>query len=101
MRLPDVPPGIRFGVGLDLPWGAPIGFVPTPARGDAVAPRVVRFLEAHAGRFEHLFVSWQPRSRSRLDPADYIDVYDDLFARIPSFPVRALHHTAFNLGALE
>jgi uncharacterized protein len=100
-RLPRVPGRLGLGVGLDLPWGAPIGFTYDPARGDAVSPRVVRFLSAHAESFSYFFVSWQPRNRNRLDPRDYIDVYDDLFARIPAFPVRALHQTSFNLGALE
>src|SRR6185436_8917221 len=27
--------------------------------------------------------------------------YDDLWARAPAFPIRALHQTSFNLGALE
>jgi uncharacterized protein (UPF0276 family) len=88
-------------VGLDLPWGAPIGFAFDPARGDVVAGCVVRFLGRHAPDFSHLFVSWQPRSRSRLDPREYFPAFDDLFARVPPFAHRALHQTAFNLGALE
>ena len=66
MRLPDVDAhaggGVCLGVGLDLSWGAPIGFVHDPTRGDVVADRVVRFLEAHAPRFSHLFVSFQVRN---------------------------------------
>jgi uncharacterized protein (UPF0276 family) len=100
-RLPAVPGAPALGVGLDLPWGAPIGFGFDPARGDVAADRVVRFLGRHAGDFSHLFVSWQPRSRSRLDAREYFAAYDDLFARIPPFSHRALHQTAFNLGALE
>jgi uncharacterized protein (UPF0276 family) len=88
-------------VGLDLPWGAPIGFGFDPARGDVAADRVVRFLRRHAADFSHLFVSWQPRSRSRLDAREYFAAYDDLFAEILPFAIRALHQTAFNLGALE
>jgi uncharacterized protein (UPF0276 family) len=61
----------------------------------------VRFLSSHAGTFHYLFTSFQPRSRNRIDPRDYFDAYDDLFARIPAFPVRAFHQTTFNLGALE
>jgi uncharacterized protein (UPF0276 family) len=101
MRAPAVPPGVRLGVGLDLPWGAAVGFRHDPDRGDVVADRVVRFLAAHADRFAHLFVSWQPRGRRRLDAADYHPAFADLFARVPAFPTRALHHTALNLGALE
>jgi uncharacterized protein (UPF0276 family) len=103
-RLPVHPASPRcalLGVGLDLPWGAPIGFGLDEARGDAVTDRVVRFLDRHARDFAHLFVSWQPRNRSRLDPRDYFQAFDDLFARAPAFQARALHQTAFNLGALE
>jgi uncharacterized protein len=100
-RLPDVKGRLGLGVGLDLPWGAPIGFAYEPGRGDTVTARVVRFLSAHADSFRYLFVSFQSKSRSRLDPRDYFDVYDDLFARIPAFSARALHQTSFNLGALE
>lgn len=101
MRLPDVPPGIRLGVGLDLPWGAGAGFTLDRARGEVVSDDVVRFLTAHARRFSHVFVSWQPRGRNRLDAREYFAAYDDLFARIPRFAARALHQTAFNNGALE
>jgi uncharacterized protein len=101
VRLPDVAARLGLGVGLDLPWGAPIGFVHDPVRGDVVADRVVRFLDAHAARFSHLFVSFQLRNRNRLDARDYADVYDDLFARVPRFRARALHHTALDLGGLE
>jgi uncharacterized protein (UPF0276 family) len=100
-RLPEVRGRLGLGVGLDLPWGAPIGFGFDPERGDVVAGRVVRFLERHRDDFGYLFVSWQPRSRSRLDPRDYFPAYDDLFERAPAFPVRALHQTTFDLGALE
>ncbi len=61
----------------------------------------MRFLSAHAETFHHLFTSFQPRSRNRLDPRDYFAAYDDLFARIPAFPVCAFHQTTLNLGALE
>ena len=101
MRLPAVEGRLGLGVGLDLPWGAPSGFVHDGARGDTVAEKVVRFLGAHARTFSHLFVSFQPKNRNRLDLADYRSVYDDLFQRIPPFAVRALHQTTFNLGALE
>ena len=73
-----------------------------PIRGDHVADRVVAYLTQHAADFSHLFVSWQPRDRGRLDARAYFAAYDDLFARIGDrYPIRALHHTALNLGALE
>jgi uncharacterized protein (UPF0276 family) len=86
---------------LDLPWGAPIGFGFSPDRGDGVTANVPAFLERHEADFAYLFVSWQPRSRNRLDPAEYFEAWDDLFARVPSFATRALHQTSFNLGGLE
>jgi uncharacterized protein len=100
MRRP-VTARLGLGVGLDLPWGAPIGFCRDPEGADHVEERVVRFLNAHAGAFSHLFVSWQPRDRNRLDARDYFAAYDDLFRRAPAGAARALHQTALNLGALE
>jgi uncharacterized protein (UPF0276 family) len=93
------PARLGLGVGLDLPWGAPIGF--GPDGGDRVADKVVRFLDRHAREYAYLFVSWQPRSRNRLDVRDYGPAFDDLFARVPVPARRALHHTALNTGALE
>lgn len=92
---------LGLGVGLDLPWGAPIGFERHASGRDAVTERVVRYLTAHADTFRYLFISWQPRDRRRLRAADYFAVYDDLFERVPGWPVRALHHTILNLGSLE
>lgn len=86
---------MRAGVGLDLQWGG--GFV-----GDRASDDVIAFLLAQAEHFHHLFVSWQPRGRQRLDARDYFPAFDDLFERLgPHYPVRALHHTALNLGAIE
>ena len=101
VRFPEVDRRLGLGVGLDLPWGAPIGFERDEEAGDRIAPRVVRYLNRHREDFNYLFVSWQPRSRNRLALEDYIDVWDDLFAQVPPWSVRALHQTAMNLGALE
>jgi uncharacterized protein (UPF0276 family) len=101
VRRPAVEERFGLGVGLDLPWGAPIGWSSDPRRGDVVADRVVRFLSTHERDFSYLFVSWQPKSRARLDARDYFPAYDDLFARVPRFRARALHQTSFNLGAIE
>ncbi|CAN5924313.1 hypothetical protein BH11MYX4_BH11MYX4_04520 [soil metagenome] len=100
LTFPRAPAGRQLGVGLDLPWGT--GFVEAPTRGEVVRDDIVVFLERHAGDFGHLFVSWQPKHRGVLDACDYFPAYDDLFARVGSaYPVRALHQTALNLGALE
>lgn len=90
---------MHAGVGLDLQWGS--GFVARDD-GDRASDDVVAFLLSHAAHFHHLFVSWQPKSRARLDARDYFAAFDDLFGRLGThYPVRALHHTALNLGAME
>ena len=90
----------QLGVGLDLPWGS--GFVRDPQGGDVVRDGIIAFLERHADDFGHLFVSWQPKDRGRLDARDYFPAYDSLFERVGArYPMRALHHTALNLGAIE
>ncbi|MFT7519638.1 MAG: hypothetical protein ACI9MC_001780, partial [Kiritimatiellia bacterium] len=40
-----------------------------------------------------------PRSRARLVPQHYYSAWDDLFAAVADYPVRALHHTALNLAS--
>ena len=100
-RFPEVRQRLGLGVGLDLPWGAPIGFTHDPVRGDVVTDRVVHFLQRYQSAFSYVFVSWQPRDRNALSIADYAAAYDDLVSRIPAFDARALHQTTFNLGALE
>lgn len=86
-----------LGVGLDMPWGA--GFQPHP-EGDRVGPHIRRFLDSNADTFGHLFLSWQPRSRARLDLDDYVQGWDFL-QDLDGYPVRGLHHTALNLASSE
>src|SRR3954466_10160164 len=98
---PIYPSKFQLGAGLDLAWGSSPGFVYDKARGDVVSGDVLAFLTRHAEDFKHLFVSWQPRDRAHLDAKDYFPAYDDLFVRLGSYEVRALHHTALNLAAIE
>jgi uncharacterized protein (UPF0276 family) len=101
IRFPAVSGRLGLGVGFDLPWGGAVGFVPDPASGhDVLAPPLRRFLARPLPRWSHAFFSWQPRARSRLRLADYVPAWDDLVTHVPAGTVRALHHTALDLGAL-
>jgi len=95
-HFPAMPgPAPQLGVGFDLSWGN--GFVAHPA-GDHAHPAVKRFLADHHDRFAHVFVSWQPRSRGAHTLDLYRPAWDDLFANLQGYPVRALHQTALNLA---
>jgi uncharacterized protein (UPF0276 family) len=100
-RFPQISRPLGLGVGLDLPWGHPIGFTTDERGRDGVGACVVKFLTMQRDTFSHLFVSWQPKNRNRVMFADYVQAYDDLFERAPRYDARALHQTAFDLGALE
>jgi uncharacterized protein len=85
-----------------MPWDGGKGFVNHPIDGDRAASATIAYLTAQAEHFSHLFVSWQPRDRGRLVPEQYFPAYDHLFAALGDrYPIRALHHTALNMGALE
>lgn len=99
-RIPDVRHR-SLGVGLDLPWGGPSGFVRTRAGADALAPRVATWLAREGSDWGHAFVSWQPCHRGRPALGDYIDAWDALWQGHPWPAVRGLHHTALNTGAME
>jgi len=101
MRLPKLSQRLGLGIGLDLPWGAPVGFRRDPVSGDGVSDPVARFLDAHAESIGCFFASWQPKNRNRLEASDYFAAYDDLFSRVPPPLARTLHQTTLNLGAME
>lgn len=84
---------LGLGVGIDLPWKGPYGFV-----DGRVAPRTRRFLDRYADGFAYLFVSWQARDRGRPRAADYFDAFDALFDGL-RYPARALHQTALDLAS--
>lgn len=96
-------PALRrgLGVGFDLPWGAPVGFTTDASGRDRVSARLRTFLTDQAGRFNHVFFSWQPRDRGLLRLADYQPGWDDLADVLPAALPRALHHTALNLAEME
>jgi uncharacterized protein (UPF0276 family) len=96
-RFPTIArPGL--GVGMDLPWGSPFGLVRDPVHGDGPSPRTRAYLD-NAQNWTHFFASWQPRSRSRLDPRDYFEAFDAVFGLLEPGCVRALHQTGFNLAS--
>jgi len=90
-----------FGVGLDLPWAEPIGFVREPGGRDHVSDRVRRFFAEHGHRFGHVFLAFQPRDRNRLRAERYYDAFDDYYGLDGAPPLRALHHTMLNMGSVE
>ena len=96
IRLPEFP-GRHLGVGLDLPWGAPIGF----EASDRPTTRIGRFFARHGHRFDYAFASWQPRDRSVPRVAGYAQAWDAFMALEGLPSIRALHHTGLNLGAVE
>jgi len=95
-----VPFARALGVGLDLRYGDPHGFVDDGGQ-DRLAPRVRRFLADHASRLGYTFFSFQPRDRALLDARDYVPVWDRLFGDVPRLPAVGLHHTMLNLGTID
>jgi uncharacterized protein (UPF0276 family) len=91
--------GRGLGVGLDLPWGAPVGFATDEAGREGPSARLAAFLRGDGARFAHVFVSWQPRDRGRLRLEDYAPAWDALAAALPPGTPLALHHTALDLAA--
>jgi len=105
VRFPRLPFRRALGVGLDMRYGDPHGFVRADGTGgggeDVVAPRVRAFLTAERHRFRYAFFSFQPKDRALLDPARYAPIWDRLFADVPAFDAFALHHTQLNLATLD
>lgn len=90
--------GMGLGVGMDLPWGAPVGFDPSTNR---ISGRVSRYLRREVETFAYLFFAFQPRGSFALDPANYVEAYRSLRALLPDELPWALHHTILNLGSVE
>ena len=90
-----------FGVGLDLPWGDPIGFVRDPGDGDRVTDRIRRFFANHGHRFSHVFLAFQPKDRNLLDATRYFPAYDSYFGAEGAPALRGLHQTMLNMGSID
>lgn len=93
-----LPGRLGLGVGVDLRYGDPYGFVRTAER-DVVSPSILGFLER--GAFSHAFFSFQPRDRGRLVLDDYAPAWDALYEALPPLRATGLHHTLLNLGSLD
>lgn len=101
IRFPEMQQKLGLGVGMDLPWGEPIGFMQDHARGDRPTDKVVQFLRRYHAQFSYLFLAYQPRSRGHLSAREYFPAYDVLFEAAAGIPGRAFHHTLLNLGGTE
>ncbi|MFF4086283.1 DUF692 family multinuclear iron-containing protein [Streptomyces nigra] len=87
-----------LGAGMDLPWGAPIGFDP-----DDPGPneRVRNFLARHGGDYAYYAFAFQPRGPVPLHAGHYVEPYRRLMAQLPAGTPVALHQTMLNLGTVE
>ena len=101
MRAPAIDQRLGLGVGLDLPWHPELGFATGKDGRDRVSDQVTAFFDRHGADYAYAFTSWQPRDRNRLHIDHYAEAFDDLFARVVTQPVRALHHTALNLASTD
>jgi uncharacterized protein (UPF0276 family) len=85
-----------LGVGMDLQWGAPVGFEYATA---APSTKVAKFIERHVSDYAYLFFSFQPRGLERLEARAYADSYERLRELLPAAMPMALHHTVLNMGS--
>ncbi|WP_176225019.1 DUF692 family multinuclear iron-containing protein [Rhodococcus sp. 1168] len=87
-----------LGVGMDLPWGAPVGFDPDTPGPNA---RVRAFLDRHAADYAYLSFAFQPRGTVPLTVAHYREPYRALIDSLPAQMPVALHQTLLNLGSVQ
>jgi uncharacterized protein len=89
---------LGLGVGMDLPWGPPVGFDLAENR---VGQRVERYLRASVNEYAYLFFAFQPRGSWALSPDNYLTAYRSLRELLPGEMPWAFHHTILNLGSVE
>lgn len=92
---------IGLGVGMDLPWGAEIGFINDPEIGDTITPKTKEFFKNYANIFNYVFFAFQPKNYNHYRAKEYFPAYDNLFKEIPKIKYRAFHHTLLNMGTLD
>ncbi len=95
----------QFGMGMDLMWNSPNGFMPT-INNFALSPSLKKFLKKNAVHFDHLFFSLQPRDYDLiLNPKriyEYFKNYDEFLEMTPALKDNiSLHHTFLNMGSME
>ena len=87
---------LGLGVGLDMPWGARVGF--SDAGGhDGVTGPVREYLRSNMDEFGYAFFSFQPRDMGPLKADRYFPAYDDFCDLVGDRP-RVFHHTRLNIG---
>ena len=99
VRFPNVSTPLGLGVGFDMPWGSPAGFLFSPR--ESVSPFTTKCIQNYREDYNYYFFSYQPKNRARPDPSSYYEAYDSLVEEWPAYRARALHHTQLNLGTLE
>ncbi|MFE4670497.1 DUF692 family multinuclear iron-containing protein [Streptomyces sp. NPDC056716] len=87
-----------LGVGMDLPWGAPIGFDPADPGPNS---RVRAFLARHAAEYAYFVFAFQPRGPVPLQASRYLEPYRRLVEQLPRDMPIGLHQTMLNLGTVE
>jgi uncharacterized protein len=88
---------LGLGVGLDMPWGARVGFTGEGRTRGKVTDPVRRFMQREMVGFAYSFFSFQPRDFGALEASRYFDAYDDFCALAGDRP-RVFHHTRLNIG---
>ena len=92
-----------LGLGIDLIWGARVGFDRHPpglelsernlSRAGAPTMAVVNYLKRNRDDFAYMFCSFQPRDYGPLTAERYSSAYRQLFEAFGVEKPRALHHT--------
>lgn len=91
-------PRLGLGVGMDLPWGMPVGFDPAT---QSVTPRVAAFIRRNISDYSYMFFAFQPRGASALTLDAYAPAYRRLRSLLPEGLPWAFHHTMLNLGNVQ
>ncbi|MGE0632727.1 MAG: DUF692 family multinuclear iron-containing protein [Pseudobdellovibrionaceae bacterium] len=95
---------LRFGLGMDLNWESPDGFVSVDGGQFRLADPIVKYLSMNREEYDYFFFSIQPRSFDLLNNPkrvdEYFSCYDPLLKQIGKDRF-SIHHTFLNLGTHE